>query len=149
MYDFQDNNPAGHRYGGESQRQHNWGQMGGLGGVLYAGRWYCIETELKLNSVNAPSAAGDGYNWTPDGELRTWIDGRLTYERTGLVFRTTPVYNPGRVADQMRPMRELGIKDLLWNWYNGGTLPNMVDRSTFTCGLVWAKSRIGPMKGLT
>ena len=149
LYDFQDNNPAGHRYGGESQRQHNWGQMGGLGGVLYAGRWYCIETELKLNSVNAPSAAGDGYNWTPDGELRTWIDGRLTYERTGLVFRTTPVYNPGRVADQMRPMRELGIKDLLWNWYNGGTLPNMVDRSTFTCGLVWAKSRIGPMKGLT
>ncbi len=148
LYDFLNANPAGHRYGGESQRVHNWGQIGGLGGMLYADRWYMIETELKLNSVNAPSVAGDGQNWTPDGELRTWIDGRLVYQRTGLVFRSTPINNPAPVPGRMRPMRELGVKDLLFNWYNGGTLPNMVDRSIFTTGLVWATSRIGPMKGL-
>ena len=141
LYDFQSSNPPGYRYGGESQRQNNWGQMGGLGGMLYAGRWYCIETELKLNAVNP-----NDNSFTPDGELRTWIDGRLTYERTGMVFRTLPIYDPGHVSDAIRPMRQLGIKDLWWNWYNGGTTPNTVERTVFTTALVWARQRIGPMR---
>ena len=143
LYDFQQNNPAGYRYGGEADREHKWGQIGGLGGMLYAGQWYCIETELKLNAVNASNNT-----YSADGELRTWIDGRMAYERTGMVFRTLPAYNPGFASGQIRPLRELGIKDLWWNWYNGGTLPNRVDLTIFTTGLVWAKSRIGPMRGV-
>lgn len=141
LYDFLSSNPAGYRYGGESQLKNNWGQKGGLGGVLYAGRWYEIESEVKLNTVHP---ADNSY--LADGALRTWVDNRLVYERTGMVFRTLPIYNPGRATDAIRPMRELGVKDLWWNWYNGGTLPNTVDRTMFTTGLVWAKQRIGPMK---
>ena len=143
LYDFGPNNPPGYRgYGG--QEESNWGQRGGLGAVLYGGRWYCIETEVKLNSVNAADSS-----WQADGVLRTWIDGRLVFERTGLVFRTlplTPAYpaNP----DLMRPFRELGVGWLLWNWFNGGKTQSTVHRTAFTTGLVWAKQRIGQMKGV-
>jgi hypothetical protein len=141
LYDFQSSNPVGYRYGGEGQNRNNWGQKGGLGAVLYAGRWYCIETEIKLNSVD-PS----DNSFQPDGLLRTWIDGRLTYERTGMVFRTLPIHAPAYNADYIRPFRQLGIKDLWWNWYNGGTTQSTVNRVQFLTALVWARQRIGAMR---
>ena len=141
LYDFQSANPVGYRYGGEGQNQNNWGQKGGLGSVLYAGRWYCIETEIKLNSVNPADNS-----FKPDGLLRTWIDGRLTYERTGMVFRTLPIYAPAYNGDYIRPFRQLGIKDLWWNWYNGGTTQSTANRVQFMTALVWARQRIGSMK---
>jgi hypothetical protein len=64
--------------------------------VLHAGRWYCIEHELKLNGV-APFAA--------DGELRCWIDGRLAFQETGMVFRTLPLYAPAYNPNRLRPAR--------------------------------------------
>ena len=140
LYDFQGNNPVGHRYGGESQRQHDWGQKGGLGGVLYAGRWYCVEKEYLLNTVRS-----DG-TYDADGALRTWIDGKLVHERTGMVFRTLPLHDPGYNAALLRPFRELGIKDLWWNWYNGGLLPATATTTQFMTGLAWGTSRIGPMR---
>ena len=141
LYDFQSANPVGYRYGGESQNQNNWGQKGGLGSVLYAGRWYCVETEIKLNSVNPADNT-----FQPDGVLRTWIDGRLAYERTGMVFRTLPIYSPAYNGDYIRPCRQLGIKDLWWNWYNGGTTQSTANRTQFMTALVWARQRIGGMK---
>ena len=141
LYDFQSANPPGYRYGGESQARNNWGQRGGLGSVLYAGRWYCVETELKLNTVHP----GDN-TFEPDGLLRTWIDGHLVYERTGMVFRTLPLYSPEYNASYIRPMRELGIKELWWNWYHGGTTRSSVERTVFVTGLAWGRSRIGPLK---
>jgi len=39
-------------------------------------RWYCVETELKGNTI--------GKN---DGELRMWVDGGLKAEKTGLILR--------------------------------------------------------------
>ncbi len=141
LYDFQSSNPPAYRYGGEGQYANNWGQKGGLGAVIYAGRWYCVECEITLNSVNAVDNS-----YTPDGALRTWIDGRLTYERTGMVFRSLPIYQPAFNGTFIRPMRELGIKELWWNWYNGGTTQSTVTRTQFVTGLVWARSRIGPMK---
>lgn len=141
LYDFQKANPEGHRYGTESQNRNNWGQQGGLGSVLYAGRWYCIETEVRLNRVD-PS----DNSFTPDGALRTWIDGRLAYERVGMVFRTLPLHAPPYAPNRVRPCRELGVKELWWNWFHGGTTQNTVQRTLFVTGLVWAKERIGPIR---
>lgn len=141
LYDFQSNNPAGHRYGNEQGPQFDrWGQQGGTGGMLYAGHWYCVETELKLNSV-----AGHSPGFAPDGELRAWLDGNLVFERTGMVFRSLPLatqpYNPSR----LRPCRDLGVRGLWLNWFHGGKTVNTVDRTIFYTGLSWAKQYLGPM----
>ena len=141
LYDFQTSNPVGYRYGAEPQNRNNWGQIGGHGAIMFAGRWYCIETEVKLNSVNQSDNT-----FQPDGALRTWIDGKLSYERTGMVFRTLPVYAPAYRSEYLRPMRQLGVTDLWWNWYHGGTTQSTVARTTFVTGLVWGRERIGLMK---
>lgn len=141
LYDFQGNNPVGHRYGTEQLSQfERWGQRGGDGGMLYAGHWYCVETELQLNSVSAHAPG-----FAPDGALRAWVDGRLVYERTGMVMRSLPLadlpHNPSRI----RPCRELGVRGLWLNWFHGGQTVNTVDRTLFYTGLVWAREYIGPM----
>lgn len=141
LYDFQTSNPVGYRYGGEGQNANNWGQLGPRGAVLYAGHWYCVETEIKLNTVNATDNS-----FLPDGLLRTWIDGKLAYERTGMVFRTLPLHRAAYDGSFIRPFRELGVKELWWNWYHGGTTQSTVERTLFVSGLVWARARIGPMK---
>jgi len=143
MYDFYRNNPPGYNYGksDNTREQDQWGQQGGLGGMFYAGRWYCVETEVKLNSL---SASVPGY--VADGALRTWVDGRLAYVRTGMVFRTAPVktfaYNP----DHLRPCREPGVRGLWLNWFHGGQTQNTMDRSLFYTGLAWSQAYIGPMR---
>ncbi len=141
LYDFQGANPVGYRYGGEGQNTNNWGQLGPRGAVLYAGHWYCVETELKLNTVDASDNS-----FLADGALRTWVDGALAYERTGMVFRTLPLHQAAYNGSLIRPFRELGVKDLWWNWYNGGTTQSTVERTLFVTGLVWARARIGPMR---
>ncbi len=141
LYDFLVNNPPGYNYGSmQTSAEERWGQRSGTGGVLYAGQWYCIETELKLNtiSVTAPS-------FVPDGELRAWIDGKLVYERTGMVFRT-PRDSFAYDSEVLRPCRELGVAGLWLNWYHGGKTVATVDRTLFYTGLVWSKEYIGPMK---
>lgn len=141
LYDFQANNPVGHRYGRDEPSQaERWGQRGGLGGMLYAGHWYCIETELRLNTVD--SRAG---TWQPDGELRAWVDGRLVYERSGMVFRTLPLQTMPHQPDRLPPCRELGVRALWLNWFHGGRLPNTVPRTMFVTGLAWGTGYIGPM----
>jgi hypothetical protein len=143
LYDFYQNNPKGYNYGGPdgTAQQERWGQRGGLGGMLYAEKWYCIETELKLNTLNN-TAPG----FLPDGELRTWIDGRLTYERTGMVFRNGPLPVLAPVHNQIRPCRELGVKGLWLNWFHGGKTVATFDRTSFYTGLVYGTQYIGPMK---
>lgn len=147
LWDFGVFQPPGHNYGAENNSANLFGQKGGLGGMLYAHRWYCVEMELLLNSMDAPGhidAHGVQHFWKPDGALRTWIDGRLVYERTGMVFRQKPFitgpYNPAI----MRPCRELGVRSLCLNWYHGGTDPNCQDRYLFFTGLKWGTQYIGP-----
>lgn len=139
LYDFAYNNPPGHQLGGDSASER-WGKIGGSGGVLYSGQWYCIETELKLNTV---SNSGSGF--TPDGELRAWVDGRMVYERTGMVFRTLPLVSAPYNSELLRPCRELGVRGLWLNWFHGGKTLASMDRTLFYTGLVWAKNYIGPM----
>jgi hypothetical protein len=141
LYDFQSNNPPGHRYGRDEPSQaERWGQRGGLGGVLYAGYWYCIETELRLNTVDARSGA-----WQPDGVLRAWVDGQLVFEREGMVFRTLPLQTAPHRPERLPPCRELGVRALWMNWFHGGRTPNTVPRAMFITGLAWSQDYVGPM----
>lgn len=156
LYDFmQQRHPQGKSSAG-SAKPHGWGKVGG---VLYARRWYCIETELKLNSVDKPGILPDGAPhlingvqqfWSPDGELRCWIDGMLAWEDTGLIFRTNPARR--RPADwkglSMYPIRELGVRSLLLNTYVGGTSPSTRPHMHYYAGLAYGSEYIGPMKGL-
>lgn len=141
LYDFLGRQPPGHRYASDDRHLQFWGQQSGWGGMLYVNRWYCIETELRLNSV---VVASPGFR--PDGELRAWVDGRLAYERTGMVFRALPLHDPGANPARFRPCRELGVRALWFNWFHGGRTPNSVDRTLFVTGLAWARDYLGPMR---
>ncbi len=151
-YDFQ-NNPPGHNYAsGVGRDFHALGQRGGLGGTLYADRWYCIEEEIKLNSVDKPAMIDgaphlkDGVQqyWTPDGEVRCWIDGRLAYEATGLVLRSLPVVSA--IPGYLPGIRELGVAHLWFNWFHGGLTRNSIDRVVFISALAYGDQYIGPMR---
>jgi len=149
LYDYLHNNlhgkpvrsPDGYDYGHQHAMLERWGQRGGLGGVLYAGHWYCVETELKLNTI---SDAAPGF--LPDGELRTWLDGRLVYQRTGMVFRSGPVIRPAYQQGRIRPARDLGVRGLWLNWFHGGKTWNTYARTTFYSALAWGNEYIGPMR---
>ena len=154
-FDFGLANPPGHRYTSDTREKTNFGQRGGLGAMLYFDQWYDIECEILLNSVNQPAVLADGtphfisgvrQYWTPDGAWRMWIDGRLAYERSGLVFRSLPVANPGFRPGYSRPCRELGAEGVWFNWFHGGVTQNARPRTMFLSGLVWSEQRIGPMR---
>jgi hypothetical protein len=139
LYDFWVNQPAGYSYYGDKGQKTKFGQRGGLGGILYANRWYCMESEVSLNT-----ATPEGFK--ADGELRQWIDGRLVYERKGMVFRTLPVLSKPYDPTKLRPCRELGHTALWFNWFHGGKTKNVKDRTIYVTGLAWGKDYIGPMR---
>lgn len=156
LFDFQSANPPGHSYANDTPDKAAFGQRGGLGGILYYDRWYSFEAEILLNSVDQPAVLADGtphfkfgvrQYWTPDGAWRVWIDGRLAFERTGLVFRSLPVANPGFRAGYCRPCRELGAEGIMLNWFHGGVTQNAQPRVMFLSSVVWAEERIGPTVG--
>ena len=159
LYDFMQNNPPGYVYGG-TKKDWGWGEQGGHGPTLQPFRWYCMETELKLNSVDQPGRLADGslhivngqqQYWTPDGELRAWIDGVKVWEDTGMVFRSLPVLKPDEgaydTANSLYGIRELGVREVQFNWYCGGTSPNTIDRVIFSTGLAVSEGPepIGPL----
>jgi hypothetical protein len=143
LFDYYQNNPPGYNYGGAdgTPQQERWGQKGGLGGMLYADKWYCIETEMKLNTLTNTSPG-----FLADGELRTWVDGRLAYDRTGMVFRSGPLPVLAYQANRLRPCRQLGVRGLWLNWFHGGKTVATFDRTSFYSGLVYGTEYIGPMK---
>jgi hypothetical protein len=141
LFDFGVINPPGYNYSADNGAKVCLGQRGGLGGMFYVNQWYCIETELKLNTV-----MDEDPGYAADGELRAWIDGRLVFERTGMVFRAKPLFQAPEDPSRMGPVRDLGIKSLWLNWYHGGTTQNSVPRTSFISGLVWGTEYIGPMR---
>lgn len=118
-----------------------FGQIGGLGGVMWPMKWYCVEKRVKLNTVMQEAP---GY--LADGEIDYWIDGRKAFSRRGMVFRTLPLQEAEYVPYSIRPARELGIAYLDFCWYHGGTSENPIDMKLFVTGLAWGKKYIGPMK---
>lgn len=141
LYDYGFAQPPGHVYAAALAHEYAWGQRGGLGSVLYAGHWYCVETECLLNDVTDTT-------WAEDGELRTWIDGRLVFERTGMVFRTVPVLKAAYKYGTSRPIHPLGHVYAGMNIFHGGVTPDSHERFLDFTGLVVSESHIGPMKGL-
>ena len=63
-----------------------------------------------------------------------------------MVMRTLPIITPAYSDTNLRPCRELGHRDLWFNWFHGGKTLNTVDRTVFFTGLVWSRAYIGPMK---
>jgi hypothetical protein len=84
-------------YNGTVER---WGNA-----VIERGRWHCIEQQLRLNSITGPfDDVGNG-EAVADGLLRTWVDGVLVGERTGMRWRRHP---------------EISIEGPWINWFFGG-----------------------------
>jgi hypothetical protein len=138
--------PIGHIYGANDKpSDHSPGQRGGLGSVLYADGWHCVEVETNLNSVDTVNAQ-DGRMWQPDGAVRMWLDGRLCYERTSVVLRALPAQPLAASGTAMPPIRDLGIAEIWFNWFHGGLTRNTYPRTLFITGLVVGRNRIGPMK---
>ncbi|MEX0717240.1 MAG: DNRLRE domain-containing protein [Planctomycetaceae bacterium] len=100
-----------------------WNQ--GYRGFLENNRWYCIEQHVKLNSLG-----GTGEKGNNDGELRTWIDGRLAFEKTDLRFRD---------VDRLK------IEQVWMNIYHGGTVPSPIECHAYIDNVVIAKKYIGPL----
>ena len=88
--------------------------------------------------------SGPGY--LEDGAVRIWIDGRLVFERTAMVMRFLPLHAAAADPSKLRPVRQLGHRDLWFNWFHGGKTYNPIDRTLFLTGLVWGREYIGPMK---
>jgi hypothetical protein len=149
LYDFGGQQPAPFRYGAEAQDANQFGSIGGRGACIYpVDHWYCIETRMKYNSVNLEHPDFPGKFFSEDGILQTWIDGRLVYDRQGMVFRHLPRWSPVRSGTKLRPMRDLGHVALWWNWFNGGLELMSYEMYIFMTGLAWGERRIGPMQGV-
>jgi len=88
-------------------------------GYFEKNRWYCVEQYLKMNTL--------GQN---DGILRSWVDGRLAYERTNW---------------RWRDVDSLKIERIWMNVYHGGTLPAAQDSHLYIDNVVIADRYIGPM----
>ncbi len=159
--------------GGMRPGVHSWdmlgydryyGSIGGLGASLYPGHWYCIETRLKLNTVDtsvSPFQADPAKN-LEDAEFDVWLDGRKVLEMRDFSYRKLPLDYSGPASFDAKtkmgrtpldrgllvPIRQLGVTAVTLNDYNGGVLPAGTDRVKFYAGLVVARQPIGPMAGL-
>jgi hypothetical protein len=107
--------------------QH-WAWTGkGDAGLAKLNEWVCIEGEVKVNTPGARN-----------GVLRTWMNGRLAFEKTDVFLRKKPPYKiPGK----------LGIRKFWGTLHHGGTRPFGKNVSVWMDQTVVAKSRIGCIAG--
>lgn len=106
-------------YGGmRSTYGEPWGWNLGPTGLLQKNRWYSIEQHVKLNTPGSSN-----------GVFRTWVDGKLAFEKTGVDFRSVP---------------DLKIESVWMNVYHGGTQPAPQDLVLYIDNVVVATSYIGP-----
>ena len=89
-------------------------------GSLQNGRWYCIETYVKMNTP--------GKN---DGILRGWVDGELAMEKTDLRFRDIP---------------ELKVEQFWMNLYYGGSQPTPQEMEIYLDNVALSSRPIGPAR---
>jgi hypothetical protein len=113
LYHVDDPNPHGEVV--------SWTRNGNA--YLQKGKWYSIEQYFRVNSI----ANGRGRN---DGILRTWVNGRLAYERTNLRVRDIP---------------ELKIRRIWFDMWHGGIAKPPRRMHTYVSQIVVAKRYIGPM----
>ena len=141
------------------------GSIGGLGAAMYPGYWYCIESRLKLNTVDVsatPFTADPSKNLN-DAEIDIWLDGRKVMAMRNFSYRKLPLDysggpsrfdNPTKMGNTpvarglLVPIRNLGVTAITLNEYNGGVLPATSDRVKFYAGLVVSKKPVGMMAGV-
>ncbi len=165
-FDYGPRNPPGYQYNGDNANLVQWGQRGGAGGVLYANRWYCIETEVTYNTVRDAAGKIVPGGFLPDGIWRVWGDGRLWFERTGMVFRalhqptgTESIYSyggskwgamsfvdPGYKSGLRRQARDLGAIEMTCNHYHGGVTQCPMNLTWFYTLFAYGTQRIGPAR---
>ena len=102
----------------QSEGHYTWAD--GYNGVLDKNRWYCIEQYVKLNDADKAN-----------GIIRGWVDGKLAFERTDLVYRFTPA---------------LKIEQVWMNVYHGGQRPTPRDISMYIDNVVVSRQYIGPFE---
>lgn len=131
-------NPYGHlrpvqSYVYNLDQDTQWGDMMRLGSVCISkGRWFCIEQQVKMNSVVGPfDAEGNGHA-VRDGVLRTWVDGVMCSEITNLRWRRHP---------------QMGIQGPWINWFYGGKQPSEMKMHYRMNHFVVARRYIGPRVG--
>ena len=91
-------------------------------GVLDKNKWYAIEQYVKMNTP--------GQN---DGVIRSWINGKPSFEKTDLLFR-----------DENSEFIKI---DRIWmNIYHGGKIPAGQKITAFVDNVVIADSYIGPIE---
>ena len=96
-----------------------WVWEKGQGALLARNRWYCVEQQVKLNTVGRA-----------DGVVRAWIDGVLVFEKMDVRMRVVP---------------SLKIDKIWMNIYHGGTEPSPHDQHLYLDHVAIAKRYIGPM----
>jgi hypothetical protein len=94
---------------------------------------YSIEVGVHINTVNTTSvdAYGNGVG-NPDGFYRVWVNGRLMYEHTGMVFTHHPAF---------------GAQGLYEDWIHGGNGPEVAiqwDMIRYMGGYVLSSQYVGP-----
>ncbi|MGH8501154.1 MAG: hypothetical protein ACREVE_01540 [Gammaproteobacteria bacterium] len=115
---FWDNEPWGQSYGGGSCESEPSNTLCGIDhvGNLGLDRWYRIEMQIKMNT---PGQA--------DGIARGWVDGKLAYDKTNMVFRLEGHDN-------------LHVRTAWLNVHKGGDVPwgNCEDSAVYLDQLVLA-----------
>lgn len=126
-----------------------FGQQGGLGLEFHPANWYCVETRLKLNTVDllseTPQTANPSLNES-DAEIEAWIDGRRVMLRVGFSYRALPLPAVDTGDVRTPPIRRLGVREITFNDFQGGLLPSLTDRIKFYSALVVSTEYIGPMR---
>ncbi|MGF1723052.1 hypothetical protein L4D20_23935 [Vibrio kyushuensis] len=62
---------------------------GGADRFFTPGKWHCVETYIKMNTVSGTGEA----NSNADGIVRSWLDGELALDKTDMRFRYTDAFN--------------------------------------------------------
>lgn len=162
-YDYGPRNPPGYQYNGDNGNLVQWGQRGGLGGVLYGNCWYCVETEVTYNTVRDAAGKIVPGGFLADGIWRAWIEGRLVFERTGMVFRalnteaqkysyggskwgSMSFVDPGYNKALRRQARDLGAIEMTCNHYHGGVTQCPMNLTWFYTLIAYGSQRIGPAR---
>ncbi len=98
----------------------NWYWQNNYRGYIPDAKWHSIEQYARMNTP--------GLN---DGILRTWVDGRLAFEKDDIRFRD---------------VASLRIEQIWMNVYHGGTVVSPYDQHLYIDNVVIARRYIGPMR---
>lgn len=99
------------------------------GVMIRRGRWYCIDLQVKMNTLSGPFDANGNGQANRDGELRAWVNGVLAYEATNMRWTRHP---------------EMGVQGGWLNVFHGGTQNSPRDMGYRIDRVVLARRYVGP-----